>query len=77
MNKGSGQIHGCIESVYSSQGFVIDRSSCPEMFCRKSVPKNFAKTYRKTRVLDYPFNKLAGLQPAPLSKEDLGTCVFL
>ena len=36
------------------------RSSRLEVFCEKSVPKNFLKIYRKTPALDLFFNKVGG-----------------
>ena len=39
----------------------VDRSSRPEVFCKKGVLRNFTKFTRKTPVPYLLFNKVAGL----------------
>ena len=39
---------------------VLCRNSYPEVFCTKTVIKNFGKVYRKTPVPESFFNKVAG-----------------
>ena len=41
----------------------------PEMFCKKGVPKNFAKFAGKHLCQGLFFNKVAGLSPATLLKK--------
>ena len=53
------------------------RSSCPEVFCKKGVLKNFAKFSGKHLCQSLFLNKFAGLKPATLLKKDSGTGVFL
>ena len=49
----------------------LDRSSHPEVFCKKGVHKNFAKfTGKYLRQSPY-FNKIAGLRPATSLKKRL------
>ena len=47
------------------------RSSRPEVFCKKSVLRNFAKFTGKHLCQSLIFNKIAGLRPATLSKKRL------
>ena len=49
----------------------MDRSSCPEVFCEKSVLKNFAKFTGKHLRQSLFFNKVTGLRPATLLKKIL------
>ena len=48
-----------------------DRSSRPEVFCKKGVPRNFAKFTGKHLCQSLFFNKVAGLRPATLLKKRL------
>ena len=41
---------------------VMNRSSRPEVFCKKGDPKNFAKFTGKHLCKNLVFNKLAGLR---------------
>ena len=45
------------------------RSSLPEMFCKKSVLKNFAKSTENDMFQSLIFNKVACLSLATLSKK--------
>ena len=47
------------------------RSSCPEVFCKKGVLRNFAKFTGKHLCQNLFFNKVAGLRPATLLKNSL------
>ena len=47
------------------------RSSCPEVFFKKSVLRNFAKFTRKHLCQRLFFNKVAGLWPATILKKRL------
>ena len=47
------------------------RSSHPEVFCKNSVLKNFAKFIGKDLCQRLFFNKVAGLRPATLLKKSL------
>ena len=53
------------------------RSSSPEVFCRKGVPKNFEKFTGKYLRQSLFFNKFAGLRPATLLKKRLWHRCFL
>ena len=57
----------------SDQSSKIDdtRSSRPELFCKKSVFRNFAKFTGKHLCPSLFFNKVAGLRPATLLKKRL------
>ena len=46
-------------------------SSRPEVFCKKGVLRNFAKSTRKHLRQGLFFKKVAGLRPATLSKKRL------
>ena len=48
-----------------------NRSSRPEVFCRKSVLRNFAKFTVKRLCQDFPFSNVAGLRAATLLKKRL------
>ena len=50
---------------------VCYRSSCPEVFCKKGVLKNFAKFTGKHLCQSLFFNKVAGLRPVTLLKKRL------
>ena len=52
------------------------RSSRPEVFCKKSVLRNFTKFTGKHQCQSLFFNKVAGLRPAPLLKETLALVFF-
>ena len=49
---------------------VNDRSSCPEVFCKKGVLRNFAKFTGKHLCQSLFFDKVAGLRPATLLKKE-------
>ena len=49
----------------------LKRSSCPEVFCRKDVLRNFAKFTGKNLCQNLFFNKVASLSPATLLKKRL------
>ena len=53
------------------RGKMTIRSSCPEVFCIKGVPRNFAKFTEKHLCQSLFFNKVAGLRPATLLKKRL------
>ena len=53
------------------------RSSCPEVFCKKGVLKNFTTSTRKHLCQSLFFNKVAGLRPVTLLKERLWPRCFL
>ena len=50
---------------------VFDKSSRPEVFCKKGVLKNFAKFTGKDLCQSVFFNKVAGFRPAILLKKRL------
>ena len=50
---------------------IIYRSSCPEVFCKYGVLRNFAKFIGKHLCQSHLFNKVAGLRPATLLKKRL------
>ena len=52
------------------------KSSCPEVFCKKGVPKNFVKFTEKHLRQSLFFNKVPGLRPATLLKEETLAQVF-
>ena len=54
-----------------------DRSSRPEVFCRKRVLKNFSNFTEKHLCQNLFFNKVAGLRPATLLKKRLWHRCFL
>ena len=56
---------------------VIFRSNSPEVFCKKGVPKNFAKFTRKHLYWSLVFDKVAGQAYNIIKKKDSGTGVFL
>ena len=64
-----------LESLYQN-GPTRYRSSCPEVFCKKSVYRNFAKFTGKHLYQSLFFNKVARLRTATLHKRDSDT-VFL
>ena len=47
---------------------ILKSSSCPEVFFKKGVLKNFAKFTGKNLCQSLFFNKVAGLNPATLLK---------
>ena len=47
----------------------MDRSSRPEVFCKKGVLRNFTKFTQKHLCYSLFFNKVAGLKPATLLKK--------
>ena len=49
--------------------FITYRNSCPEVFCKLGVLKNFAKVHRKTPVQSY--------WPATFLKSETSKGVFL
>ena len=48
-----------------------DRSSCPEVFCKKGVLRNFTKFTGKHLCQSFFFNKVTGLRP-----EQVFSCEF-
>ena len=52
-------------------GSAYYRCSCPEVFCKKDVLVNFAKSTGKHLCHSLFFNKVAGLMPATLFKKRL------
>ena len=50
---------------------ILFKSSCPEVFCKKAVLKNFAKFTGKHLCQRLFFNKVAGLMRATLLKNGL------
>ena len=50
---------------------MIDRSSCPEVFCKKGILRNFAKFTGKHLCHSFLFNSVASLRPATLLKKRL------
>ena len=60
-----------------SETLLMDRSSREDVFCEKSVLKNFAKFTGKHVRLSLFFNKVAGLLPATLLKKRLWHRCFL
>ena len=50
---------------------IINKSSHPEVFCKNSAHKNFAKFTGKHLRHSLFFNKVAGLKPATLLKKSL------
>ena len=64
-----------LTSAFTSyQHFTLGctRSSCPEVFCKKYVLRNFTKFTRKYQCQSLIFNKVAGLR-----HRHSGTGVFL
>ena len=55
---------------------IINGRCLPEMFCKKSVLKNFAKFHRKTSVLKSLFNKIPCLQACNFIKKRLQHSCF-
>ena len=53
------------------------RSIRPDVFCKKGVLKILAKIHRKTPVLEYLFNKVAGLKACNFFKRDSNIGAFL
>ena len=47
------------------------KSSCPEVFCKKDILRNFAKFAGIHLCQSLVFNKVAGLRPATLLKKRL------
>ena len=50
---------------------IYSRSSRPEVFCKKSIVRNFTKFTEKHLRQKLFFNKVAGLRPATLLKKSL------
>ena len=61
----------------TSVSFTNDRSSCPEVLCKKGVVRNFAKLTGKHLRQSLFLNKVAVLRPATLLKKRLWHSVFL
>ena len=55
--------------------YANDRSSRPEVFCKKGVLRNFAKFTGKHLCQSLFFNKVADLRPATLLKKDSGNFI--
>ena len=51
--------------------FANNKSSCPELACKKDAPENSTKCTGKHFCQSLFFNKVAGLKPATLLKERL------
>ena len=51
--------------------FANNKSSCPELTCKKDAPENSTKYTGKHFCQSLFFNKVAGLKPATLLKERL------
>ena len=51
--------------------FANNKSSCPELACKKDAPENSTKYTGKHFCQSLFFNKVAGLKPATLLKERL------
>ena len=56
--------------------FLTSRSSCPEVFYKKGVLRNFAKFTGKHLCQSLFFNNVAGLRPATLLKNETVAQVF-
>ena len=56
---------------FASIKFQISRSSRPEVFCKKSVLRNFGKFTGKHLPQGLVFNKVEGLRPAALLQKRL------
>ena len=54
----------------------LNRTSRPEVFCKKGVLRNFTKFTGKHLCQSLFFNKVAVLRPAALLKRDSGAGVF-
>ena len=48
----------------------MDRSSCPEMFCKKGVLRNFTKFTGKHLCQSFSFNKAAGPEACNFIKKE-------
>ena len=57
-----------MQLIMGIKGYSPDRSSRPEVFCKKSVLRNFAKFTGKHLRQSLFFNKVAGLIFATLLK---------
>ena len=57
--------------MITNKNFARNRSSRPEVFCKKGVFRNFAKFTGKHLCQKLFFNKVAGLRPATLLKKSL------
>ena len=66
----------CQKSLLMNRFISPYRSSRPEMFCKKSVLRNFAKFTIKHLCKSPFFNKVAGLRPAALFKKKLRHMCF-
>ena len=67
----------CMNNIYLKihlDGTENNRSSHPEIFCKKYVLKKFPKSTGKHLCQGLFFNKIAGIRPATLL--DSGTGVF-
>ena len=63
--------------VFSLQAFAyLLGSSCPEVFYKIGVPKNFVKFSGKNLCWSLFFKKVMGWMPATLLKRDFSTQVF-
>ena len=67
------QVYNGSMQIYNSfsTGKRTNRSSIPEMFCKKYVLKNFTKFTGKHLCQSLFFNKVAGLMPATLLRKRL------
>ena len=60
-----------VQSKLTNDVKETDRSSRPEVFCKKGVLRNFAKFTGKHLCQSLFFNKVAGLRPSTLLKKRL------
>lgn len=67
----------CVKGCVIKTKLIIDRSSCPDLFCKKGVPEKSRKTHRKTPLPESLLNKVSGLQLANLLKRGSSTGNFL
>ena len=65
-----------LEFANQSQKPSENRSSHPEVFCKKAVLRKLAKSTGKYLCHSLFFNKVSGLRPTTLFKRDSGTGVF-
>ena len=70
MSSGSVPLLGCRLQIYVIWPYK-NRSSCPEVFCKKGVLRNFEKFTGKHLHQSLIFNKIAGLRSATLLKKRL------
>ena len=69
--------HTLKSNKVKSNEMLFYRSSCPELFCKKGILRNFAKFTEKHGGQSLFFNKIAALRPATLLKKRLCHSCFL